>query len=136
MSVMIFVYIASIARFLWLKFKVCSSCPVMTKTSQSRRSLPHLPLAAPPVRPYPGVESASSSSPAPLPSSLIKTPFDVLVRKALPREGRNSNLQPFLEFGEGNLAELKEITAKLTAISTVVAEQNSVFGQRCQIDSF
>ena len=47
--------------------KVCPSCPVTTKTSQSLRSLPPPPLAAPPVPSNPGVEPASSSSPVPLP---------------------------------------------------------------------
>ena len=41
---------------------------------------------------------------------------------------------------KGTWPVLKEITDKLTAISTVVAEQNSVFGHHCQMvllnDSF
>ena len=43
-----------------------------------------------------------------------------------------SNL--FWSLAKGTWPESKEITAKLTAISTVVAEQNSVFRQRCQIE--
>ena len=55
--------------------KVCPACPVMTKPPRSI-GLPPPPLAAPPVPPYPGVEPATSSSPAPLPSSLMQTPCD------------------------------------------------------------
>ena len=56
--------------------KVCPAYPVMTKPPRAIRSLPPLPLAAPPVPPYPGVEPATSSSPAPLASSLMQTPCD------------------------------------------------------------
>ena len=56
--------------------EVCPVCHVATKTSQSRRSLPLPPLAASPVPPYPGLEPASSSSPVPLPSSLMQAPCD------------------------------------------------------------
>ena len=56
--------------------KVCTACPVMTKTSQSHRSLAPTPLAAAPVPPYPGVEPAFSALPAPLRSSLMQTPCD------------------------------------------------------------
>ena len=40
---------------------------------------------------------------------------------------------PSWRAAKGTWPVLKEITAKLAAITTVVAEQNSVFGHHCQM---